>query len=566
VEVSLRRIKISTIGLEHSGTMKTDVHQPSAEQAPSAGRYKTGAIALLAVALVLIVLTVRGATPAAATGHVGRSASGYGQVGPQLENEPYPDFSAVELQATDGASEVRGPQSWVTLLCRFSDVTAEPQGVSFFREMFERASGPDIDDYWREVSYDNTSVSTDVFGWYVLPQPRSGYGFSESTSGYNAGQIAGDCASAADADVDFAAYDGIAVMLNSPSPVAIWTGFFTVPDGAFPQFGAITMPSNKWNLAIVAHEMGHGFGLPHSYGGGTEYNDPWDVMGIPSGYRCSVNADPVYGCLGQHTIAYFKDQLGWIPAERKFIPTGGQETITLEQLAQPQTDNYLMAWIETAPGQGYTVEARRRVGYDSKLAGDAVIIHRLPPSGVPDLVDADGGATDDAGAMWTPGETFEDPANGITIHVAAATATGFVLDVSTPLTEPDFSSTLLSAKPIAPSSGDMVTFTTRLINHGATASGVVVNMSIPNDTDYLPGSASTSQGTVSGTGPLAFTVGDVPAAGEATLSFAAVVRGDVVSPTLLTGAVNITWEGGGLDLTHRVVANPRLVYLPLILR
>ncbi len=42
-------------------------------------------------------------------------------------------------------------------------------------------------------------------------------------------------------------------------------------------------------------------------------------------------------------------------------------TITLERLALPGPGNYLMAQIpmDNAPGQFYTVEARRRVGYDN---------------------------------------------------------------------------------------------------------------------------------------------------------------------------------------------------------
>ncbi len=67
----------------------------------------------------------------------------------------------------------------------------------------------------------------------------------------------------------------------------------------------------------------------------------------------------------QHTISYHKDLLGWIPAARKLtVGPNTSRTITLERLALPGSGNYLMAQIpmDNAPGQFYTIEARRRVG------------------------------------------------------------------------------------------------------------------------------------------------------------------------------------------------------------
>jgi N-acetylneuraminic acid mutarotase len=111
-------------------------------------------------------------------------------------------------------------------------------------------------------------------------------------------------------------------------------------------------------------------------------------------------------------------------------------TITLERLAQPGPGNYLMATIPMidAPGRFYTAEARRRVGYDDSLPGDAVVLHRVDPndpSARPArVVDVDNnGDPNDAAAMWTPGETFADSANGITITVNAQTATGFQVTI-----------------------------------------------------------------------------------------------------------------------------------------
>ena len=133
---------------------------------------------------------------------------------------------------------------------------------------------------------------------------------------------------------------------------------------------------------------------------------------------------------GEHTISYHKDLDGWIPASRILQMNGaGSSVITLDRLAQPTTGtNYLMAKI---PIKGslqhfYTVEARRQVGYDITIPGNAVIIHdvlttRTEPAHVVDV--DNNGNPNDAGAMWNAGETFNDPANGVTVAVVSETAT-----------------------------------------------------------------------------------------------------------------------------------------------
>ena len=78
--------------------------------------------------------------------------------------------------------------------------------------------------------------------------------------------------------------------------------------------------------------------------------------------------------------------------------------------------------------QFYTVEARRFAGYDTRLPGEAVIIHSVLPgrSSPAWVVDPDNnGNVNDAGAMWLPGETFTDAANGITVTINAMNASSF---------------------------------------------------------------------------------------------------------------------------------------------
>ena len=183
--------------------------------------------------------------------------------------------------------------------------------------------------------------------------------------------------------------------------------------------------------------MGHGFGLPHSsFNRSSVYDNRWDVMS-DTWTDCSRLSDATYGCIGQHTIAYHKDMEGWLTGKKVTVSPGTRQTVSLEQLALPQTGNLLLASVPiNASNRFYTVEVRRNAGYDVKLPGQAVIIHLVTPGqSIPaQLIDPDGNSnTGDAGAQWLPGETFTDTANGISISVDSALTSGFVVTISNAL-------------------------------------------------------------------------------------------------------------------------------------
>jgi len=68
------------------------------------------------------------------------------------------------------------------------------------------------------------------------------------------------------------------------------------------------------DISVVAHEMGHTFGLPHLSGPYSFVCDnPCDVMSADS-YPCNAHNqyDDTYGCAGQQTIGRHKAMLGWL--------------------------------------------------------------------------------------------------------------------------------------------------------------------------------------------------------------------------------------------------------------
>lgn len=402
---------------------------------------------------------------------------------PLANGTPSAKVSAIAVERSPRAVQnspkaVTGSRPWISIMCKFSDVADEPKNLAYFQNMYA-STYPGLDHYWREVSFDIANVvGSGAAGWFTLPHPVSYYNPTATQGGADLDLLAADCTAAADASVNFSLYQngGINMMFNFNFDYGYaWGGGHYMTLDGIAQVWSMTWepPWGYESITVMSHEMGHGFGLPHSSGTyGQTYDNRWDIMS--DGWTdCGNSTHATYGCLGQHTISYHKDKLGWIAANKKYTPAGGTATITLEQLALPQTGNYLMAQLPIGGSSihFYTVEVRRKVGYDIKLPGEAVIIHEVDTTRErpANVIDSDGnGNTGDAGAMWTVGETFTDAANGITVSVVSATSTGFEVSITAPAAaQPDLVIDSISVTPTNPAPNQLATYTVRVRNQGS---------------------------------------------------------------------------------------------------
>jgi M6 family metalloprotease-like protein len=325
--------------------------------------------------------------------------------------------------------------AFVTVLCRFSDDASTP----FSRADVETVHGssyPGMQQYYAEMSWDPGIMSgSTVTDWYDLPHPRSHYVDGTTTQ---LGELATDCAGAAQNDVDFRNYYGINLQVNGalatratpPHDVLSLGGSWSATlNGQFRSWGMTWLSGqHHGNYVVVAHEMGHALGWPHSSGKyGSEYDSRWDVMS--AGY---LRWEPPFGWLTIHTIAHHKNIAGWVPPDRRWVPTSGStQSGTIRRTAHPSQGGYVMAEIPIGGNRSYTIEARRLAGHDSPLPYEAIVIHETIGSRAYVVEDPqNSGNPNGPGAAWLPGETFVDATNGITVTVAEMLADAFVVNIS----------------------------------------------------------------------------------------------------------------------------------------
>lgn len=343
---------------------------------------------------------------------------------------------SLESQASKTAAYALGDRRWVTILVRFADLAdSTPAEPEYFRNLMDRDEAPSITNYLREVSSGQLTLVDNVcVGWYTLPHPRSYYVFDyEGELVLDFFSLTYDAVRLADGEIDFRLFAGVNIAVNENLNNSAWGGLYPIQaDGVIGRRMSMTwLPDWAWVYqSVVAHEMGHSLGLPHSSGPySMVYDSFWDVMSSTLG-TCEPR-DPRFRCVAVDPIAFHKDLLGWIPSSQRFVARPSAfASILLTPSGQPAAvGGYEIAVIpiSLAAQLFYTVEVRRRHGYDSRLPGEGVIIHRVDLSDTSPARVVDATVDDnpnDEGAIWNAGERFEDAANGISIRIDEETDSG----------------------------------------------------------------------------------------------------------------------------------------------
>jgi M6 family metalloprotease-like protein len=346
-------------------------------------------------------------------------------------------------------SKIAGVTAWVTLMCKFSDIATEQRNLNYFQQMYQTGAGR-LGNYWDEVSYGKISLAgSSAHGWLTLPEPRSYYvPVDPATNKEDADltKLFQDCTALHNATVNFAANggaQGLNMVFNGNLDGAAWGGSRCATlDGLNKCWSTTWNPPFAYeNIATFAHEMGHGYGLPHANNSDQDsdpYDSPWDVMS--DSRRTNSSRDAVYGLLPKHLSVYSRERLGWIDAARKttIVAGTGARSIPLDRASLRGSANRQVI-VLSYPGttsRYYTVEVRKRSGgiFEANLPGDAVIVHevqtsRSEPAWSQDADVPPANRANNEGSMFKVGETWVSPDYAFRVTVEAATAEGFVVTV-----------------------------------------------------------------------------------------------------------------------------------------
>jgi hypothetical protein len=251
---------------------------------------------------------------------------------------------------------------------------------------------------------------------YRMPQTAAYY----ATNGANS-QLHSDAQTAAAANYTLANYTRIIVVFSSLGGIS----GSQIAYGGLAQVGGPDVWCNgEFDFRVIAHELGHTYGLFHANlwqvsdgnpisasGSDVEYGDDFDTMGANYANSQATDFNP-----------WFKNFLGWV-ADTQVVTVSTSGTYRVYAFDH---DNYLAAPGETLglkivkdSTRNYWIGCRRDFTGNASLTNGVYVIWGYTANRASDLLDLTTSGSNDQDAGLANGATFTDPAIAMTIHPLA---------------------------------------------------------------------------------------------------------------------------------------------------
>lgn len=244
---------------------------------------------------------------------------------------------------------------------------------------------PATSDFFRQASYGKFALRSHPLNeWMQMPKPSVAYAIKRDWEPERRAAYLRDAVAAADARVDFSAYDIVYLVADPDAPGvdsdATKVVNFDRPlraDDTDIRRVVTVFERHPPDRNVLAHETGHVFDLPDLYhrpgdGNGdwdTHVGD-WDVMGSQFG-------------LAPDLFAWHKWKLGWLSRSEVLCVTAepGGDLVTLEPVAAaPVRGGSIgtrLAVVRTGPNAALAIEARGATGNDAYTCTEGVLLYRV---------------------------------------------------------------------------------------------------------------------------------------------------------------------------------------------
>jgi len=495
------------------------------------------------------------ALPAALRGGMRVSASGQQGSTPKSLRPQTIAILSGPAGPTSTTSSFGGPLSVTTnnvlvIMANFNNTVA-PAFTQAQAQAVMTTDASSVSKFYNEMSYGQQQLNVTVTANWVtmnMAQP--------STCDFSSIQTAADAA-ATKAGYTVPAWPGFVVYLFPSLSSCGWSGLAYVGS---PHWAFINGPGSFFNL-VVAHEMGHNFGLLHagSLGCGAaviggscsvaEYGDPWDTMGNQR---------------AMHFNAYQKSQINFISAAALKTHSSGTANYTLSPLEQGGGALYGVLVPTANSSRTYAIEFRQPIGFDAPLASYpnlAAQIRVVSPfewsSGADNTEILDmtpGSANGFLDSALTVGNTYSDGPYGISITVLSATSSALTVSVTKSSGSPTTTTLTSSANPSNP--GANVTLTGSVIGtsptgtvnflDGLSSIGACSAIALSGSGNTRTAACSTTTLTVGTHNITAVYSGDGTNAGSTSSGLSQVVNG---MPSTTTLATSLTPSTLGTNVT-----------------
>lgn len=296
------------------------------------------------------------------------------------------------MRASRELAPLIGNRKTLVLLVDFSDKAATQTKKHYEDMLFSTGiySGGSLADFYKEASYNQLTITGDVFGqgvtvgWYRAPSPSTYYaGNNYGLYGAypnNAQKLVEDVLALAAPQVNYANYDNdkdgvvdalFVVHSGAGAEVTgkktdIWSHQWGINPKTYNgvKISTYSMEPEDGKIGVFCHELGHVFGLPdlYDYGYDSAGTGRWDLMAGGSWNNG--------GNTPAHQIGWCKTRLGWINPTVVF---NSQQTVTIK----PYAKNAQLIKIpigSLTSKEFFLLENRKRTGFDAYLPGEGLLI------------------------------------------------------------------------------------------------------------------------------------------------------------------------------------------------